>query len=171
MDEKNAIRSESVLNQITVKIYTDGSKLHGRVGAGFYAENPSNSPKQAFFHLGIHGTVFLADVLAFPEVAKNLLLEKMHNQSIVVLMDSQAAIKPIIKCTVIFITVLNCILGITVLNSWDLQPSRLFSNKSMLYTAHKFMQSSFRRNTCAKSVLQCKKICQHVFIFINMIQN
>ena len=90
-DKKNAIRFEVVLNQNTVKVYTDGSKLHGRIGAGFCAEYPNNSPKQAFFHLGIHGTVFQAEVLATPEVAKNLLLEKMHNQSIVVLVDSQTA--------------------------------------------------------------------------------
>ena len=36
--KKNAIRSESVLNQNTIKVYTDCSKLDGRVGAGFYAE-------------------------------------------------------------------------------------------------------------------------------------
>ena len=53
MDKKNAIVSESVLNQYTVKVYTDGSKLDGRVGAGFYAEYPNNFPKQVFFHLGI----------------------------------------------------------------------------------------------------------------------
>ena len=75
-DKKNAIRSESVLNQNTVKVYTDGLKLDGRVGAGFYAENLNNFPKQAFFHLGIHSTVFQAEVLAIPEVAKNLLLKK-----------------------------------------------------------------------------------------------
>ena len=46
--KKNAIRPESVLNQNTVKVYTDGSKLDGRVGAGFYAEYPNNSSKQAF---------------------------------------------------------------------------------------------------------------------------
>ena len=33
----------------------------------------------------------------------------MHNQSIVVLVDSQAAIKALIQCTVTSITVLNCI--------------------------------------------------------------
>ena len=33
----------------------------------------------------------------------------MHNQSVVVLVDSQAAIKALIKCTVTSITVLNCI--------------------------------------------------------------
>ena len=57
MDKKNAIRFESVLNQNTVKVYTDRSKLDGRVGAGFYAEHPNNSPKQAFFHLRIYSTV------------------------------------------------------------------------------------------------------------------
>ena len=60
MDEKNVIRFESALNQNTVKIYTDGSKVDGRVGAGFYAEYPNNSPKQAFFHLGIYSTVLQA---------------------------------------------------------------------------------------------------------------
>ena len=33
----------------------------------------------------------------------------MHNQSVVVLVDSQTAIKSLIKCTVTSITVLNCI--------------------------------------------------------------
>ena len=53
--------------------------------------------------------MFQAEVLAISEAAKNLLREKMHNQNIVVLVDSQAAIKALIKCTVTSITVLNCI--------------------------------------------------------------
>ena len=109
MDKKNAIRSESVLNRNTVKVYSDGLKLDGRVGVDFYAEYPNNSPKQAIFHLVIHSTVFQAEVLAIPEVAKNLILEKMHNQSIVVPVDSQAAIKSLTKCSVTSITVLDCI--------------------------------------------------------------
>ena len=108
-DKKNAIRSESVRDQNTVKVYTDGSKQGGRLGAGFYAEYPNNSPKQAFFHLGIRSTAFQAEVLAIPEVATNLLLEKMHNQNIAVLVDNQAAIASLIKCAVISITVLSCI--------------------------------------------------------------
>ena len=76
MDKRNVIRSESVLNQNIVKVYTDGSKLNGRVGASFYTEYPNNSPKQAFFHLRIHSTVFQAEVLAISEVTKNLRLEK-----------------------------------------------------------------------------------------------
>ena len=75
MDKKNALRFESVVNQNTVQVYTDGSKLDGRVGADFYAEHPNNSPNQAFFHLGIHSTVFQAEVLAISEMAKNLLWE------------------------------------------------------------------------------------------------
>ena len=76
MDKKNGVRSESVLNQNTVKVYADGSKLDGKVGTGFYAEYPNNSPKQTFFHLGIYSTVFQAEVLTISEVAKNLFLEK-----------------------------------------------------------------------------------------------
>ena len=72
-NKKNAIRSKSDLNQNTVKFYSDGSKLDGRVGAGFHAEYPNDSPKQAFFHLGIYSSVFQAEVLAISEMAKNLL--------------------------------------------------------------------------------------------------
>ena len=61
MDKKNAISwFESVLNQNTVKVFTDGLKLDGRVGASFYAEYPNNSQKQSFYHLGIYRTVFQA---------------------------------------------------------------------------------------------------------------
>ena len=52
--------------------------------------------------------MFQAEVLAISEVAKNLLLEKMRNQSIVVLVVSQAAIKAPIKCTATSLTVFNC---------------------------------------------------------------
>ena len=86
MDKKNAIRSESVLNQNTVKVYTDGSKLDGRVGVSFYAKYPNNSLKQAFFQLRLHSTVFQAEVLAISEVAKNLLWEKMHNQNVLIVL-------------------------------------------------------------------------------------
>ena len=74
--EKNVIRSESVLNQNTVKVYTDDLKLGGRVGAGFYAEYPNNFPKQEFFLLGIYSTVFQAEVLAISEVAKTCFWKK-----------------------------------------------------------------------------------------------
>ena len=109
MDKKNAIISESVQNLNIVKVYTDGSKLDGRAGVGFYAEHPNNSPNKHFLHLGIHSSVLQAKVLAISKVAKNLRLEIMHNQRMVALVDSQAAIKALIKCIVTSVTVFNCI--------------------------------------------------------------
>ena len=79
MDKMNAIRSESIVNQNSIRAYTGGSELEGRVSAGFYEEYPKNSPKQAFFHLGIHSTVFQAEVRAISEVLKELLSKKIHN--------------------------------------------------------------------------------------------
>ena len=141
-DEKNAIRCESVLSQNTVEVYTDGSKLNGRVGAGFYAEYPNNFPKQAFFHLGIYSTVFQAKVFTISEVAKNLHLEKMHNQNIVVLVDSQAAINALIKCTATSITVLNCIRNLNQLGiqnhvsfAWIPRHAEVHGNEVVDYVA------------------------------------
>ena len=43
----------------------------------FMQNNDTTPQNKHFFHLGIHSTVFQAEVLAIPEVAKNLLLENM----------------------------------------------------------------------------------------------
>ena len=51
MDKKNTVRTESVLNQNTVKVYTDGSKLDGRVGAGFMQNTQTTSQSKHFFTL------------------------------------------------------------------------------------------------------------------------
>ena len=69
-----------------------------------------------FFTLEYIALCVQAEVLAIPKVAKNLRLEKMHNQSIVVLVDGQAAIKSLIKCTETSITVLNCIRNLSQLS-------------------------------------------------------
>ena len=60
--------------------------------------------------------MFQAEVSAISEVAKNVLTKKMHNQTIVALLDSQAAIKSLIKCTVTLITVFNCIRNLNQLD-------------------------------------------------------
>ena len=61
---------------------------------GFLCKIPKQLPKtNNFSPWNTQHCVFQAEVVAIPEVAKNLLLEKMHNQSIVVMVDSQAAIK------------------------------------------------------------------------------
>ena len=74
-------------------------------------QNTQTIPQNKYFSTLelIYCTVFQAEVLAISEVSKNLLSEKMHNQSVVVLVDCQATIKALLKCTVTSITVLNSI--------------------------------------------------------------
>ena len=86
--------------------------------------------------------MFQAEVLAISEVAKNLLLKKMLNQSIVVLVDSQAAIKSLIKCTVTSFTLLNCIRNLNQLNkqnhvsiSWIACRAKVHGNEVADYRA------------------------------------
>ena len=45
MEKKNAIRSEHVLNQNSVKVYTDGSQLHGRVQVRVFVQNIQTTPQ------------------------------------------------------------------------------------------------------------------------------
>ena len=99
MNKKNALRFESVVNQNTVKVYTDGSKQDGRVGVDFYAEHQNNSPKQSIFSPWNLQHYVLGRSLSYFRNGKEPALGKMHNQNIVVLVDSQAAIKALIKCT------------------------------------------------------------------------
>ena len=86
--------------------------------------------------------MFQAEVLAISEVAKNLLLEKVLNQSIVVLVDSQAATKSLIKCTVTSITELNCIRNLNQLGkqnhvsiAWIPGHARVHGNEVADYVA------------------------------------
>ena len=82
-------------------------------------QNTQTTPQNKHFFTLEYITVFQAEVLAFEksaEVAKNPLLKKMHNQSIVVFVDSQAAIKSLVKCTVTSITMLNCIRNLNQLS-------------------------------------------------------
>ena len=69
-------------------------------------------------------------------------MEKLHNQSIVVLVDGQAAIKAFIKCTVTSITVLNCIRNLNQLDkqnhiniAWIPEYARVHLNKVSDYVA------------------------------------
>ena len=110
MDKKNAIRSESVLNQNIVKVYTDGSKLNGRVGADMQKQFPKTSifsPWNIQYCVpGLSLSYFRRTI--FQKWQRTCFWKKMHNHSIVELVDSQVAIKSRIKCTVTSITVFNC---------------------------------------------------------------
>ena len=67
---ENAIRSESVTYQNTVKVDTDGSKLGGKLGRVF-VQIPKQLPKTSIFPPWIYSTVFQAEVLAISEVAES----------------------------------------------------------------------------------------------------
>ena len=66
------ITHKSVPNQNTTTVYTDDSKLDGRVGAGFYAEYLNNFLNQAFFLPRNTLHCVLSRGLVISEVTKNL---------------------------------------------------------------------------------------------------
>ena len=72
-----------------------------------FMQNAQTTPQNKHFSSLESKLLFQAEVLAISVVAKNLILKKMHNQSIVVMVDSQSAIKTPIKCTATLITMLN----------------------------------------------------------------
>ena len=110
MNRKDAVNLENVLNKNSVKAFTDGSKINGRVGAGFYVEFPDGSQtEEAIFYLGRHSTVFQAEVFAISMVAEKLFVENMQNKNIIILVDSQAAIKALESSIVTSYTVLKSI--------------------------------------------------------------
>ena len=110
LDRTSAIEYEGGLDESHLKCYTDGSKLSERVGAGLYIKYPydSRSVKNCF-HLGKLSTVFQAEVFGIWKVAEALLVEGTHDQDIIILSDSQAAIKAIEGSMVRSNTVLQCI--------------------------------------------------------------
>ena len=93
MERKDAVQYENALEQSIIICYTDGSKINGRAGVNFYIEYASGSQtNKKFFHLGKYSTVFQTEVFVGAEVAKKLIMEKILNEKIIILVDSQAAI-------------------------------------------------------------------------------
>ena len=102
MDKKNAIRSETILNQNTVKVYTDGSKLDGKSMCGVFMQNTQTTSRNKHFPPWNTQHCAPGRSLNYFRSSKELAFGK-NAQSIVALVDSQAAIKAIkalIKCTV-----------------------------------------------------------------------
>ena len=90
------------------------------MGAGFYIDYTSNFYEMESFHLGRHSTVFQAEVFAITQVAKKLQMEETQNKSIVILVDSQAAIFAIQSNVVKSFTVLQCIQNLNELGKQKL---------------------------------------------------
>ena len=116
MERKDAVQYENALEPSIIRCYTDESKLNGRAGASFYIEYGSGSQTdQNFFHLGRYSTVFQAEVFAIAEVAKKLIMHRIVNETIIILVDSQAAILAIQNNIVKSNTVLTCITNLSIL--------------------------------------------------------
>ena len=116
MERKDAVQYENALEPSIIRCYTDGSKLNGRAGASFYIEYASGSQtNQNFFHLGRYSTVFQAEVFAIAEVAKKLIMDRIVNEKIIILVDSQAAILAVQNNIVKSNTVLTCIKNLNIL--------------------------------------------------------
>ena len=70
---------------------------------------PKQLPKTSIFFTLEYTALCSSRGLSNSRIGKQPAFGKMHNQRIVVLVDSQAAIISLIKCTVTSITVFNCI--------------------------------------------------------------
>ena len=81
-------------NDNNVICYTDGSKMDGdQCGAGIVVNIGTGSEVfEESFHLGVHSTVFQAEVFAISRVAHHLTHANIKDKTIVINCDSQAAI-------------------------------------------------------------------------------
>ena len=116
MERKDAVQYENALEPSINRCYSDGSKFNGRAGVSFYIEYASGSQKdQTFFHLGRYSIVFQAKVFAIAEVAKKRIMDRIVNEKIIILVNSQAAILAIQNDIVKSNTVLKYIKNLNVL--------------------------------------------------------
>ena len=75
-----------------VNVYTDGSKLHDKVGAGVHVKSASGTITETKIRLPDYATVYQAEVAAITEAAK--ILQTIPNLTTVkVFVDSQAALR------------------------------------------------------------------------------
>ena len=115
-ERKEAVEWERNLDKSPVRCYTDGSKYNDLVGAGAYIVHPHQTrTEHKSYFLGKLATVFQAEVFAIEQVAERLLEEEVCGKEIVVLSDSQAAIKAIQNTVVQSNTVQRCITNLSKL--------------------------------------------------------
>ena len=74
-----------------------------------FMQNTRTTPQNKHFPLWNTQHCVPSKSLGYFRSGKIPTLEKMHNQSFVVLIDRQASIEALIKCTATSVTVLNCI--------------------------------------------------------------
>jgi ribonuclease HI len=98
----------------TVKCFTDGSRINGRVGAGYCIMVDDTVVAEKAIPLGTYPTVFQAEVTAIHEAAEEL-LKFASLGKIVIHSDSQAALMALNSASVTAATVLSTMQNLDVL--------------------------------------------------------
>ena len=73
-----------------IQVYTDGSKINGLAGCGFFMQDKLNL-HQASEHLGNNATVFQGEILAIQRGAE--FLKEQRGRTITFISDSQAGLQ------------------------------------------------------------------------------
>lgn len=92
--------------------YTDGSKVRAGTGAGFMEEQ---SCVRLCIPMGVHPTVFQAEVTAIMECARENLRAGVRGASICIFSDSQAALKALSSCEFKSKLVWDCLATVSAL--------------------------------------------------------
>ena len=108
---------DPIMEGSTVSCFTDGSKLEsGRTGSGVHF--PSGNDNDLVQHLGIHSSVFQAEVLAITLAAERLtsvISGEPDVEGITIFSDSQAAIKAVASLRIRSETVNQCVNALNTL--------------------------------------------------------
>ena len=109
--ERNEIQSEiDELEDHIIQCYTDGSNIDRKTGAGiFFKPHQSLEIENQIINLGQIATVFQAEVIAISNAADIMNKARIMNQTVVILSDSQAALKALASPVVKQMLVGNCI--------------------------------------------------------------
>lgn len=94
--------------------YTDGSKIGTNTGFGVYRRRPGTRIAGS---LGVHCTIFQAEVFAILTCAQRCLEEGLIDRHILILSDSQAALKALTGCQVTSKLVWECTLTLLKLSA------------------------------------------------------
>ncbi|GBP00076.1 hypothetical protein EVAR_91121_1 [Eumeta japonica] len=90
-----SIWDEAPMDPASIRIYTDGSRVGERVGGGVYIENFN---VMMCFRLTDGCSVLQAEISAIRRAAKWLMFYRILGTDILIITDSQAAIKSVWRC-------------------------------------------------------------------------
>ena len=116
--ERNQIQSEiDELDDNVIQCYTDGSHIDRKTGAGiFFKPHQILEIDNQAISLGKLATVYQAEVIAISHAADAMIKAGISNQTIIILSDSQAALKALAGPMVKQMLVGNCTDNLNILS-------------------------------------------------------